>query len=111
MTSKGVSGVYCMFCRRPVLKGDHAVRIPRHITENELLVWESASGLHRDEIREFHRFHTSHFESKYLSSTAPTRPRLLPGAIPTINVKYSGELILVLVVRFFETLSTVLYQN
>lgn len=89
----GGKSVYCMFCRRPVSKGEHTVGVPSHIKPEELAIWESASGLQRDEFRNFHRFHTSHFDKKYLSTTAPSHPRLLPGAIPTINVSYAGKLI------------------
>lgn len=89
MSSKSV---YCMFCHRPVQKGEHTIKVPRHITAEELSIWESVAGLREgQEFSEFHRFHTSHFESKYLSPTAPTQPRLLPGAIPTIGAVYRGE--------------------
>jgi hypothetical protein len=56
--------VYCMFCRGPMQKCKSTDSVPRHISENELFVWESAPGLRRDDFRNSHRFHTSHFEDK-----------------------------------------------
>lgn len=66
--------------------------IPSQITSQQLKVWKSCAGLRDDEDFKAHnRVHSSHFEHKYLSTTAECRPRLLPGAIPTINVVYGCE--------------------
>lgn len=92
MAPKFSGSRYCMFCRRSIVKGEHSVGIPLHIKPEELAIWESASGLQRDELREHHRFHISHFDEKFLSPTSQTRLRLLPGAIPTFNVSYVGGL-------------------
>lgn len=77
----------CGFCVEPIVKGEHTVGIPTKISPEHLKIWKSAAGLreHQDFPKKS-RFHIDHFELKYRSVTSAVQPRVMIGAIPTLNV-------------------------
>lgn len=81
----------CVFCRKSILKGKPSFRIPIYTTGENLRIWKRSAGISDDEhFSKSYRVCTSHFDIKYLSTTTELRLRLLPGAIPTINLRSSG---------------------